>query len=137
MEAVAGIDRHAALPKFHTQTFEARALRRPAHPDEAAPAFGRKAVLYATCFVNYNNPRIGEATQAVLAKNGVATEVLYPECCGMPQMEQGELPRVAAKAEERRARAQALYRARLRYRRAHPVLRADAEIRMAAPAARR
>jgi len=99
MEAVADIDRNAALPKFHTQTFEARALRRPAMPDPAAPAYGRKAVLYATCFVNYNNPQIGEATQAVLAKNGVTTEVVYPECCGMPQMEQGGLPRVAGKAQ--------------------------------------
>ncbi|HEY3918094.1 MAG TPA: heterodisulfide reductase-related iron-sulfur binding cluster [Stellaceae bacterium] len=99
MEAVAGIDRHAALPKFHTQTFEARALRHPAEPDASAPAFGRKALLYATCFVNYNNPRIGAAARAVLAKNGVATEVAYPECCGMPQMEQGELSRVAAKAK--------------------------------------
>jgi glycerol-3-phosphate dehydrogenase subunit C len=99
MEAVADIDRNAALPKFHTRTFEARALRRPAVPDPAAAAFGRKAVLYATCFINYNNPRIGEATQAVLAKNGVATEVVYPECCGMPQMEQGDLPRVAGKAQ--------------------------------------
>jgi glycerol-3-phosphate dehydrogenase subunit C len=99
MEAVAGIDRHAALPKFHTQTFEARARAHPAVPDETAPAFGRKVVLYATCFVNYNNPRIGEAAQAVLAKNGVASEVVYPECCGMPQLEQGDIPRVAEKAK--------------------------------------
>jgi glycerol-3-phosphate dehydrogenase subunit C len=99
LEAVAGIDRDAALPKFHTQTFEARALRQPAAPDERAPAFGRKALLYATCFINYNNPRIGEAARAVLAKNGVATEIAYPECCGMPQMEQGDLSRVAGKAK--------------------------------------
>ena len=71
----------------------------PLLPDETAPAFGRKALLYATCFVNYNNPRIGEAARAVLAKNGVATEVAYPECCGMPQMEQGEVSRVADKAK--------------------------------------
>jgi glycerol-3-phosphate dehydrogenase subunit C len=98
MEMVAGIDRNAALPKFHARTFELRAQSAPLAPNEAAPAFGRKAVLYATCFVNYNNPRIGEATQAVLAMNGVATEIAYPECCGMPQFEQGDLPRVAAKA---------------------------------------
>ncbi len=99
MEAVLGIDRKAALPKFHARTFELRAASDNAAPDAAAPAFGRKAVLYATCFVNYNNPDIGEAARAVLAKNGVATEVVYPECCGMPQMEQGELSRVAAKAK--------------------------------------
>src|SRR5438270_13828127 len=63
-----------------------------------APAHGRKAVLYATCFVNYNNPSIGEATRAVLARNGVATEVVYPQCCGMPQFEAGDLAKVAAAA---------------------------------------
>ena len=52
-----------------------------------APAFGRKAVLYATCFVNYNNPDIGMATRAVLAHNGVETAVVYPGCCGMPRLE--------------------------------------------------
>src|SRR5207302_9079754 len=56
------------------------------------------AVLYATCFVNYNNPSIGEATRAVLARNGVETEVVYPRCCGMPQLEQGDLAAVAASA---------------------------------------
>jgi len=100
MEAVAGIDREAALPKFHARTFELRAHSEACEPDASAPAFGRKAVLYATCFVNYNNPAIGAAARAVLAKNGVATEVVYPECCGMPQFEQGELARVAAKARK-------------------------------------
>jgi glycerol-3-phosphate dehydrogenase subunit C len=98
MEMVAGIDRHAALPKFHARTFELQAVSEEASPDATAPAFGRKALLYATCFVNYNNPRIGSAARAVLAKNGVATEVAYPECCGMPQLEQGEVGRVAEKA---------------------------------------
>ncbi len=98
MERFAGVDRDAALPKFHTRTFEVRALGDGSAPDAAAPAFGRKAVLYATCFVNYNNPDIGKAARTVLAKNGVATDIVYPECCGMPQLEQGQLPRVADKA---------------------------------------
>src|SRR5580693_6290652 len=68
--------------------------------DPTAPAHGRKAVLYATCFVNYNNPSIGEATRAVLARNGVETAVVYPRCCGMPQLEQGNLAAVAASAKE-------------------------------------
>jgi glycerol-3-phosphate dehydrogenase subunit C len=99
MEMIAGIDRNAALPKFHARTFALRARSETFEPDATAPAFGRKAVLYATCFVNYNNPDIGEAARAVLARNGVATTVAYPECCGMPQLEQGELSRVAAKAK--------------------------------------
>ena len=35
-----------------------------------APHAQRKAVLYATCFINYNNPGIGAAARAVLARNG-------------------------------------------------------------------
>jgi glycerol-3-phosphate dehydrogenase subunit C len=98
MEKLAGIDRGAALPKFHRPTFTRRAKRAAPEVNEAAPAHGRKVVLYATCFVNYNNPRLGEAARAVLAKNGVATDVAYPACCGMPQLEQGNIARVAESA---------------------------------------
>jgi glycerol-3-phosphate dehydrogenase subunit C len=99
MEAVVGIDRRAALPKFHGRTFTMRARTAPPINREA-PAFGRKAVLYATCFVNYHNPQIGEAARAVLARNGVETEVVYPSCCGMPQLERGDLAAVAANARK-------------------------------------
>ncbi len=97
LEKVAGVHREAALPKFHGKTFVLRA-KAPIEVNRDAPAFGRKAVLYATCFVNYNNPAIGEATRAVLAKNGVETEVVYPACCGMPRLEQGDIESVARNA---------------------------------------
>jgi len=98
MESVADVDRKAALPKFVGKSFAARAKANPPRINADAPAHGRKAVLYATCYGNYNNPEIGEATQAVLAHNGVETEVVYPECCGMPQLEHGDLERVSGKA---------------------------------------
>jgi glycerol-3-phosphate dehydrogenase subunit C len=98
MEAVAGIDRNASLPKFHSATFVRRARREAAEINREAPAFGRKAVLYATCFCNYNNPDIGMAARAVLARNGVETEVVYPACCGMPQLEQGHIGKVVENA---------------------------------------
>src|SRR6266550_4665950 len=98
LEKLTGIDRKAALPKYHGRTFVMSARGSTLEVNRTAPAHGRKAVLYATCFVNYNNPSIGEATRAVLARNGVETEVVYPRCCGMPQLEQGELAAVAASA---------------------------------------
>jgi glycerol-3-phosphate dehydrogenase subunit C len=98
MEKLAGIDRAAALPKFHGKTFALRAKREVPPVNREAPGFGRKAVLYATCFVNYNNPDIGMAARAVLAKNGVETEVVYPGCCGMPKLEHGDIARVADSA---------------------------------------
>jgi glycerol-3-phosphate dehydrogenase subunit C len=100
LEKVAGIDRKAALPKYHGRTFAMRSKRSAPPVDHTAPAYGRKALLFATCFVNYNNPSIGEATRAVLARNGVETAVLYPRCCGMPQLEQGDLAAVAASANQ-------------------------------------
>ena len=98
LEAVAGIHHDAALPRYADKTFVKRAKAEPVAIETSAPAHGRKAIIYATCFANYNNPEIGMAARAVLARNGVATEVVYPECCGMPQLEHGELERVAQKA---------------------------------------
>jgi glycerol-3-phosphate dehydrogenase subunit C len=106
LEKAAGIDRRAALPVFHGKTFVMRSRQSPISLQYQLRQFGcrfarvgRKAVLYATCFVNYNNPTIGEAARAVLAKNGVETEVLYPGCCSMPRLEQGDLAAVAAAAK--------------------------------------
>jgi glycerol-3-phosphate dehydrogenase subunit C len=98
LEKTAHIHREAELPKYHGKTFAMQAKAAPTAVNRGAPAFGRKAVLYATCFVNYNNPGIGMATRAVLARNGVETEVVYPRCCGMPQLEQGNVERVAESA---------------------------------------
>lgn len=99
LEKIAGVHRDAALPAYAPKTL-ARAAKDAPALNRAAPAFGRKAILYATCFANFNDTSIGLAARAVLAHNGVETEVLYPRCCGMPQLEQGDLARVAAGAGE-------------------------------------
>jgi glycerol-3-phosphate dehydrogenase subunit C len=100
MEAVSGIDKHAALPKFHGKTLTSRAKTDTPNVDQQAPANGRKAVVYATCFVNYNDPQMGTDALEVLARNGVETEVLHPACCGMPKLEHGDIEGVAKAAKE-------------------------------------
>jgi len=101
MERLAGIHHGARLPRFAGETFEMRAAREAMPVNQAAPAFGkRKAVLYATCFVNFNNTDIGAAARAVLARNGVESEVVYPACCGMPKLELGDLLAVAQAARQ-------------------------------------
>ena len=99
MERILKVHREAELPRFHRNTLEKRA-RSDGSPavNRDAPGYGRKVALYATCFANYNNPSIGEATRGVLAHNGVETEVVYPGCCGMPRLEQGDLAGVAEAA---------------------------------------
>jgi len=100
LEAAAGIHRAAALPRYHGKTFTARAKSDAPAVNESAPAHGRKAVLYATCFTNYNDPDAGVVLRKLLAHNGVETEVVYPTCCGMPQLEQGDIARVADRARQ-------------------------------------
>ena len=99
LEAIAGIDAEAELPKYHSRTARDRLKTMPA-ADPAGPAFGqRKVLIYATCFSNYNEPDSAVAAAKVLAKQGVETKFLYPECCGMPQLEGGDLADVAGRAE--------------------------------------
>jgi glycerol-3-phosphate dehydrogenase subunit C len=98
MESVADIHRDVELPKYHGRTFAMRAKSEVPPVNADAPAHGRKAVIFATCFANYNNPEIGIDARKVLARNGVETEVAYPGCCGMPQLEHGDLARVADNA---------------------------------------
>ncbi len=98
VEKYVGLDKEAWLPKYASKTFEERAKDQPIDVNRDAPAAGRKAVIYATCFANYNEPDIGLAARAVLAKNGVETEVLHPHCCGMPLLEQGNIAEVAESA---------------------------------------
>jgi glycerol-3-phosphate dehydrogenase subunit C len=99
LEKLAGLDRDAELPTYSSQSLVSRAAKAPAI-NTSAPAHGRKAVIYATCFGNYNDIEVGEATRHVLAKNGVETEVLHPHCCGMPLLEQGLIGEVAESARK-------------------------------------
>lgn len=101
MEKIAGVHRDADLPKYApaSKTFVRQAENAPPEVNTDAPAFGREAVLYATCFVNYNKPDTGVLAQRILARNGVATTALHPSCCGMPQLEQGQLDEVSAMAK--------------------------------------
>lgn len=99
-EKVAGVDRNAELPKYASNTLEAQVAANPPARDESAPAKARKAVLYATCYGDYNDTSIGMSALAVLARNGVETKVVHPACCGMPKLEQGMLDDVAEAARK-------------------------------------
>jgi glycerol-3-phosphate dehydrogenase subunit C len=99
LEKVAGVARDAVLPKYHTLTLEDLAAA-PFPPNPQGPSYAkRKAVVYATCFVDYNTPDTGYAALKVLANQGVEARVVYPTCCGMPQLEHGDIAEVARRAE--------------------------------------
>jgi glycerol-3-phosphate dehydrogenase subunit C len=99
MEKVIGVDRRVELPRYHTFTAE-DLLARPFPPNPQGPAYGlRKVAIYATCFVDYNTPNTAYAAMQVLARQGVEAELFYPACCGMPQLEAGDLAEVAERAQ--------------------------------------
>jgi glycerol-3-phosphate dehydrogenase subunit C len=99
LEGLLGIDARAHVPPFRDVPFAniARAVVPPPNPD--GPAFGRKVVLYAGCHENFNDATPAEAAMKVLAHNGVQVRVEYPDCCGMPRFENGDVGGVAGQAE--------------------------------------
>ena len=60
----------------------------------------RKVVIYSTCFVNFNKKNTGVAALKVLKKNRVEVKEAYPGCCGMPFLEQADLPKVVEQAKK-------------------------------------
>ncbi|MCB1044682.1 MAG: 4Fe-4S dicluster domain-containing protein [Acidobacteria bacterium] len=96
LEKLLGVHRQKQLPEFAGKTFEAWAdgeglIKEP----------GGDAVLFQTCYVQNNEPLIGQDTMDVMKKNGVdcrCTKGL--QCCGMPAWEAGDLERVRKLARE-------------------------------------
>ena len=100
MHLVIGIHKGVELPKFFNYTFISKTKKFPTVINHSAPSYGKEVVFFSTCFINYNEPSIGEAALKVLSYNGIKSHVVYPRCCGMPQLEQGDIKRVAENAEK-------------------------------------
>lgn len=98
MDKVIGIHPDALLPEYHSDTLRRRAARDKVTMPAAIPA-GRtrgKVALFATCYGNYNEPRVGEDLIAVFRHNGIPVTLAEKEqCCGMPKLELGDLEAVA------------------------------------------
>jgi len=59
-----------------------------------------KVAIFATCFVNYNEPGIGHDLVKLLEHNEIPYELVEKEsCCGMPKLELGDLEGVAKHKE--------------------------------------
>ncbi|MGA7780006.1 MAG: heterodisulfide reductase-related iron-sulfur binding cluster [Paraburkholderia sp.] len=101
MESALGVDKNAWLPDFATRKFRSAAKKSPATQITDGERTPGKVAIYATCYVNFNEPGIGHDLLAVLAHNDISYELVKSEaCCGMPLLEQGNLQGVAAKKEK-------------------------------------
>src|SRR5262249_48347637 len=94
MEATAGIAKDFPLPPFGETSF-ARWLAR--HEPVAGAGARGVVALFATCLADYNFPGIAASAVRVLEKNGWS--VVRPEqtCCGMPNVDGGDLDAAMAK----------------------------------------
>jgi len=101
LDGALGVHPDAWLPALATKRFRSAAAKSNGEAKvvdgERSPG---KVAVFATCFVNYNEPGIGHDLLKVLAHNGIPYEVVEKEsCCGMPKLELGDLEGVARHKE--------------------------------------
>ena len=95
MENVLGVDKDAWLPELASQTFRSGAAKSAEHKVVDGERTPGKVAIYSTCYVNYNEPGIGQDLLKVLDHNAVPYVVVNKEqCCGMPKLELGDLEAV-------------------------------------------
>ena len=101
LQAVAGIHADAWLPEFTSKSLRSRLKKLPAATEgEPAGSTRGKVALFATCYMNRNEPGPGEDLAAVFEHNGIPITLAEKErCCGMPKLELGDLASVKAAKE--------------------------------------
>jgi Fe-S oxidoreductase len=96
MEKAVGIARDRRLPPYAPGRFRSNAAPSKAHPVRDGARTPGKVAIFATCYVNYNEPGIGHDLLKVLDHNEIPYTIVEREaCCGMPKLELGDLEAVA------------------------------------------
>jgi glycerol-3-phosphate dehydrogenase subunit C len=99
LDGVLGVHPEAPVPEYHSNSLrkQLRARRAPAFTAQPAGATRGKVALFTTCYGNRNEPQIGMDLVRVFEHNGIEVALVEQEhCCGMPKLELGDLPAVAA-----------------------------------------
>ncbi len=94
-EKILGISSEFPLPTFAQQPFEKWMKRHEPLPEAGSAG---TVAIFATCSGDYNFPRIAAATVRVLEKNGYSVVRPPQECCGMPNLDGGDIEGAKAKA---------------------------------------
>ena len=98
VEKTVGISSKFPLPTFATETF-AKWMKRHEPPPNAGEA--GEVTIFASCYGDYNVTAPCIAAVHVLEKHGY--KVFYAEgqtCCGMPNLDGGDVPRAQEKARQ-------------------------------------
>lgn len=101
MEGALGVDKKAWIPEYAAKTFPQLAQASVAHPVKDGKRTPGKVAIYATCYINYNEPGIGQDLIKILNHNQIPYALVDKEaCCGMPKLELGDLESVKENKEK-------------------------------------
>ncbi len=101
MESTLGVDKKAWIPEYAPKTFTQLATTSTVWPVKDGEKTPGKVAIYATCYINYNEPGIGQDLIKILEHNQIPYELVDKEaCCGMPKLELGDLESVAANKDK-------------------------------------
>ncbi len=100
MQSTLGVDKNAWLPVLAKKKFRSSAPQSKDYPTRHGVKTPGMVAIYATCFVNYNEPGIGHDLLKVLDHNEIPYVLIEKEkCCGMPKLELGDLESVNSSKE--------------------------------------
>ena len=95
MDNLFGIHRDRQLPEYTSEKFRSHAAINGSFAVKNGNGAPGKVAIYATCYINYNEPGIGDDLLKLLAHNEIPTRLVEKEaCCGMPKLELGDLDAV-------------------------------------------
>jgi len=97
MQAVLGVHKERELPPYAPRRFRSSCKQSPPFEAKDGKTTPGKVAIFATCYVNYNEPVMGHDLAALLEHNAIPYVVVEKEaCCGMPKLELGDLQGVDA-----------------------------------------
>ena len=97
MQTTLGVHKDRELPPYAPRKFRSVAGKTGAFPVRDGKNTPGKVAIFATCYVNYNEPGMGHDLIASLEHNEIPHVLVEKEaCCGMPKLELGDLDGVDA-----------------------------------------
>ena len=95
MDSMLGIHADRKLPEYTANKFRENATPNDTFPVKNGARTPGKVAIYATCYINYNEPGIGHDLLKILEHNEIPACLVEKEaCCGMPKLELGDLEAV-------------------------------------------
>jgi Fe-S oxidoreductase len=95
LQRTLGVSADAVLPKYYSKSMRQRITSDSGENATPTGKTSGRVALFATCYGNRNDPRMGEDLKAVFEHNDIPVTLAPKEqCCGMPKLELGDLEAV-------------------------------------------